>query len=591
MPHQLIELIEDYNKRHHTNIDADGMMASVSSLLIANNDAETRDEMLKKYLMDSYSKMAAQYQYDKMSRQIRGENIDDYTATPHGLLGEYLAVFQIVVNSVSEQRLEDARQAKIEAKAATERAFQAAEDARIAYNDSLNDVDRARSLALKAELERLEQKYQAARANENSVFTFTKYTPTMSNLALGSDDVKSLMESQLAGFTYRDFRRHQLKTLGVRDSVFASELPSTNQNLGFGDLKPEMQQKIMETWVTKQLMQEELDSRSWWSKNIWNRREAKAMRQYIAQANVILRESNQFGDQEPFERMLNSILSKGYEKLDDFTVGHEMSKFAANFRMNDEPLRALEERKERLAEEQRNREKLEKEEEVRRKAERAQKKSDDKKLADEKEAQKAQWKAKKDAFQPAIDAINDKNKANEEALKGQSLYQRLQDPKFMPSFNTSAHLDEINAVNKTASILKKQNATVALDVVMKNADKLKLMHAFQKMVDKKEGEVQAFIDKANEIYEGCKKIEAEQEKIASDPGYAKVENVEELIAAAEKEKEKSKQQAAKGGNNEPKKESVQINPEQIDGVQPTEVSPVHKEDEVLNKEPMSKNNP
>ena len=584
MSHHLIELIEDYNNRYHTNIDAEGMMASISSLLTAHNNAETRDEMLKKYLMESYSKMAAQYQYDKMSRQIRGESIAGYTATPHGLLGEYLAIFNIVVNSVSEQRLEDARQAKIEAKAATERASQALEDARIAYNNSLQN-DRARSRELKAEYDRLEQKYQAAKANENNVFTFTKYTPTMNNLALGSNDVKSLMESQLASFTYsdyRDFRRHQIKTLGVRNSMFASELSNTNQNLKFSDLNLQGKQKIMDTWVTKQLMQEELDSRSWFSKNIWNRREAKAMREYIAQANVVLSEANHYMDNDQFEQILNNMMSKSYETLDDNTVGHEMSKFAANFQSNDEPLRALEEKKKRIAAENRMREEREKQEAAKRKIENQQQKDNDKKRADEQEAQKTQWEAKKEAFQTAINAINEKNKANEEALKGQSLYQRLQDPKFMPSFNPGTHFDEGRAINAVGKILKQQNATVALSVLMKNAEKLKLMHTFKKMVDKKEGEAQAFIDKANEVYEGCKKIEAEQEKIAADPNYAKVENVEELIAAAEKEK-----QLAKNANNAPKKESVHIDAKQIDGDQPQELSPPHKENTV-SKEPMAK---
>ena len=181
-----------------------------------------------------------------------------------------------------------------------------------------------------------------------------------------------------AGFTYRDFRRHQIKTLGVRSPVFASELPLTNRNRDISDLNEEEQQKIMETWVTKQLMQEELDSRSWWSKNIWNRKEAKAMRDYIANANTVLGNANHNGDQEYFENVLNVMLLKGYEKIDD-TLEHNMNKFKAEFRVNDSALRELEEKKERLAEEQRLREELEKEEEARRKTERAQKKSDDKK--------------------------------------------------------------------------------------------------------------------------------------------------------------------------------------------------------------------
>ena len=582
-------LIQEYNSRHHVNIDANAMMGAVSSILVASKDAEKRDEMLKQYLMENYAAIAAQYQYDKMSRQIRGESTEGYTAAPQKLLGEYIGIFTVVVNTVSEQRLEDARQAAIEAKEATERAFQAAENARIAYNNSL-EGDRSRSRDLKAEYDRLEQKYKAAQTNETNVFTFEKYTPTMRNFTLGSLDVQNMMNSQMAGFTYKDFRRHQIKTLGVRNPMFQNDLPSLQRNVDIGNLKPEEQARIMQTWVTKQLMQEELDSRTWFSKNIWNRKEAKAMRDYIANANTVLENANHIGDQKYFEGVLTAMLLKGYEKIDD-TLEHNMNKFKAEFQVNDSALRELADKKERLAEEQRLREEREKEEETRRKAERKQQKDNDKKLADEKakqrDEQKALWESKKAAFKPTIDAINDKNKANEEALNGQSLYQRLQDPKFMPSFNPSRHLNEIDAVNKTASILKKQNATVALDVVKKNADKLKLMHQFIKMVNTQDAEAQAFIDKANEVYEGCKNIEAEQEKLAADQGYAKVENVEELIAAAEKEK--ANKQAAKGGNNEPQKESVQINPEQIDGVQPTEVSPVHQEN-VVSKDPMSKSN-
>lgn len=586
MPQQLIQ---DYNRRHHVNIDANAMTGAVSSILVAYKDAEKRDELLKQYLMESYSAIAGKYQYDKMSRQIRGESTEGYTAAPQDLLGEYIGIFTVVVNTVSEQRLEDAKQAAIEAKAATEKAFQAAEAARIAYNKSL-EGDRSRSRDLKAEYDRLEQKYKAAQTNEQNAFTFEKYTPTMRNFTLGSRDVQNMMNSQMAGFTYKDFRRHQLKTHGVLDPMFQNDLPSLQRNVDIGNLKREEQERIMQTWVTKQLMQEELDSRSWWSKNIWNRKEAKAMRDYIANANTVLENANHIGDQEYFENALNVILLKGYEKIDD-TLEHNMNNFKAEFQVNDSALRDLAVKKERLAEEQRHREELEKEEAEKRKADRAQKKNDDKKLADEKakqrDEQKALWESKKAAFKPTIDAINAKNKANEEALNGQSLYQRLQDPKFMPSFNPSRHLNEIDAVNKTASILKKQNATVALDVVKKNADKLKLMHQFIKMVNTQDAEAQAFIDTANQVYEGCQKIQADQEKLAADSNYAKVDNVEELIAAAEKEK--AKQQAVKAGNNAPEKESVHISAEQIDGVQSTEVSPVHKEN-VASKDPLSKSN-
>jgi hypothetical protein len=314
------------------------------------------------------------------------------------------------------------------------------------------------------------------------------------------------------------------------------------------------------------------------------------MREYIGRADNVIYEASKGGDPKHFENMVNNILMKGYEKHSG-NIESAMEKFAGEFAYNNEPVRQLEIKKERLAEEQRLREEREKEEETRRKAERKQQKDNDKKLADEqakqREEQKALWESKKAAFKPTIDAINDKNKANEEALKGQSLYQRLQDPKFMPSFNLSAHYNEINAINEVGKVLKANGANVALQILLKNSEKVKLMHQFHKL-DQQTTEAQGFIDKANEVYEGCQKIQAEQEKLAADSNYAKVENVEELIAAAEKEK--AKQQAVKAGNNQPQKESVHISAEQIDGVQSTEVSPVH-EDNTIAKEPVAKNNP
>lgn len=575
------QLIQDYNKRYHTNIDAVGMMGAVSSILVAYKDAEMRDEMLKQYLMESYSEMAAQYQYDKMSRRIRGESTEGYKAVPQDLLGEYLVIFNVVVNSVSEQRIEDANQAEIDAKAATERAFQTAEAARIAYNNSLNPDNIERSRNLKAEYNKLEQKYQTAKANEKNVFTFEKYTPTMRNFTLGSHDVQSLMDSQLAGFTYEDFRRHQLATLGVLDPVFTKELPSLDRNVGIEDLEPDDQQNIMETWVTKQLMQEELDSRTWWSKNIWNRREAKAMRDYIEKANTVLRNANPYGEHERFESILNDMLSKGYEKIDD-TVGQGMRTFAANFASNNELLRALEEKKIRNAEENRIREERAKEEVANRKAEREQKKLVDEQ---EREEQKAQWNAKKEAFQPAIDAINAKNKGNFDALEGQSLHQQIQDPKFMPSFNIKTFYDQVNALNEVGKLLKSPNASkVTLNVLMKNSEKLKLMKQFHKL-DQKTTEAQTFIDKANEIYEGCQNIQAEQEQIASDPDYVKYESLKELKALTNKNKEeKIKDQQVV---NDPNRAKIKI--EMNDNNESQELSPVHTEKKEI--QPPHKNIP
>ena len=571
------ELIKKYNERHHSNINAIDMMGAVSSILVAYKDAEKRDEMLKQYLMESYSVIAGKYQHDKMSKQIRGESTAEYKAKPQELLGEYIGIFTVVVNTVSEQRLEDAKQAAIDAKAATEKALQAAEAARIAYNDSLK-TNLSASRGLKAEFDKLNEKYQTAKKNEKDVFTFEKYTPTMRYFTLGSHDVQNMMNSQMAGYTYKDFRRHQLKTHGVLDPMFQNDLPSLQRNVDLGNLKREEQERIMQTWVTKQLMQEELDSRTWWSKNILNRKEAKAMRDYIANANTVLENANH-GDQEYFEDVLNAMLLKGYEKIDN-TLENNMNEFAAKFQVNDSALRALAEKKEQEAQEQRDREEQERLAREERKNAKKQAANDLREKQNQEEAKKNELKQafndKKAVFQSAIDEINAKNKANTDALEGQTLFQQLQDPKFVPSFDNKTFWNQFKALNDLGSYVKSKDMPQStVDIIYKNRDKLKLMNEFMKMTDPQKLEKNSnytaddYIKKANEIYKGCQDIQKEQEKIAQNADYVKFSGSTELKALRSLTDEEKAQR-----KNKPEKVNIDIN--QVNGEQPDEVSPVHE---------------
>ena len=253
----------------------------------------------------------------------------------------------------------------------------------------------------------------------------------------------------------------------------------------------------MQTWVTKQLMQEELDSRTWFSKNIWNRKEAKAMRDYIANANTVLENANHIGDQVYFEGVLNAMLSKGYEKIDDM-VEHKMNSFKGEFERNDRALREIADRKEREQQEQKAKE-------------------DAAKLKEQQANQrKEEEKQKREEVKKATDAIKKKFKDDRDAIKEKSANDKLFDVRFVPSYDKKAFDSQMSVMNKMTDYLNKKDIPEsARNVFLKNAEKLNLMKEYHDM--SQEATAKELVDKVNSVADGLEKISNDLK--AANEGY------------------------------------------------------------------------
>ena len=540
MPHT--QIIEDFNKRHQTSIDASSMVSAVSSILTTYSDAEMRDERLKKYIMDSYPQIAAQYQRNKALALYDGKGMDDFTANPGTMLSEYIAIFNVVVNSVSEQRIADAKQAAIDAKEATRKAEDAMEAARVAYNNSL-DGDRSNSRALKDEYDKAEQKAKAAKVNEENAFTFTRYTPFMPHFGLGSKDAEKLMNDQLSSFNFLDVRRQQIATRGVADPSFLEEVTDMSE-IYYTSASMQEQQKLREIWVTRELMQDELDSRSWFSKYIWNRAEAKAMRRYIESSTTLL-QAALFNTKEQAENDIKKMLAGGFDELGEKAEA-AMSNIKEVCSVNDKAVQ---------------------EKQAKRDAKKAERNQQLKQEQDQKEKKLADQE-KKNQIKAVTDSLREKYKADREALTGKSINDKIFDIRFKPSFDKTSFDQQLSVMdNITKKYLNKKDIPEsARNVFLKNVEKINLMKEFHDLSD--ELSAQDFIDKANSISQRIDEIDnAAKTELQDYVPYT----YEQLKKAPDKVEEK---------------EPMSVNLES-DEKKNEEVSPKH-EDDTLTKDPMVK---
>lgn len=479
MPHT--QTIQDFNRSHHTTIDVNSMVSAVSSILTTYSNAQMRDERLKKYFLDSYSEVAGQYQRNKLLAQYGGQDMQDFTANPGSMLNEYLALFYVVVNSVSEMRIMDAKQAAIDAKEATRKADEAMENARVAYNNSLNG-DRSNSRALKDEYDKAEQKAKAAKKNEENAFTFTRYTPSMPHFGLGSKDAEKLMNDQLSSFNFLDVRRQQIATRGVAHASFLEEVTDMSQ-IYYKNASMQEQQKFREIWVTRELMQEELESRSWFSKYIWNRSEAKAMRRYIESSTTLL-QAALFNTKEQAENDIKKMLAGGFDDLSE-EAETAMSDIKKLCSIND---KALEEKQ------------------AKRDAKKA---ANDLKVKQENDklAEQSALQEKKNQIKAVTDSLKEKYKADREALTGKSINDKIFDIRFKPSFDKTSFTQQLSVMeNITKNYLNKKDIPEsARNVFMKNVEKINLMKEYHELSD--ELSAQSFIDKANSVSQAIDEID------------------------------------------------------------------------------------
>jgi hypothetical protein len=144
----------------------------------------------------------------------------------------------------------------------------------------------------RTKLDDAEAALNIAKEKNNSATPFNPYESTMDYFGFSGLDALKMLDNQLNSHTYIEARRSQIESSGVTNPAYFAECSQTfGENVKYQNASADVKRKMQEVYITKQLMQEKLDSHtgiSGWLWRITHRTETNAMKSYIGYARNAL---------------------------------------------------------------------------------------------------------------------------------------------------------------------------------------------------------------------------------------------------------------------------------------------------------------
>lgn len=346
------QIVDDLRNKHGVEVDVNAIFNAATTIMTTYSGNREREAKMREYIKESYGNLAEEYQQRKMQAMLAGQSAFNL-ADIQEIFNSYLEIVSEATKQTSERlkeesdraldaakkELAEAKAKEIEVKKVFEEAKKLYEEAKAKNSPDVNklkaDALPKNEAALKAEEERKRKERK-----EESTFRYEPYKPVIENFGLSTKEVEDIITEQVDSYTYLDARKFQLKNFGVRNPMFREELSAAfGNNVLYSAASAEAKAKMHESFVTKQLMQERLNSKGFFWK-LFHRAETRSMREYIAAAEEALT-SAKFPKEA--EELAKAMAEKGFgaESVDMEAIKDGIKeKFAAN----DVKIKELEER-------------------------------------------------------------------------------------------------------------------------------------------------------------------------------------------------------------------------------------------------------
>ena len=300
------ELIHEFQANNNVVLDTDRIKTSLTSLLSKIEDNKTRESKIRDLIKHEYSKIAEEFEFNK-ARGTLMQQADVSTTTS-------LEFFEGYINIISEMVKETSVALEAQAKEERKKAEEALQAAKADNDKAQNKYQNAQEMDMnkatgrnvdrefvlneyKKEVDNTAIALSKAEKKLEAVVPFKTYESSMDYFGITTEEAKNLLENQVNSATYINARRVQAATVGVTAPVFMDELKAAfKDNVTYQDASSPEKSRMQQVFATKQVMKETLDSKKgfwgWVWKAITHRAEAKAMRNYINEAERKLNGAN-----------------------------------------------------------------------------------------------------------------------------------------------------------------------------------------------------------------------------------------------------------------------------------------------------------
>lgn len=322
------ELIRDFTQKSHVEIDGDLIRNTIENLLSKTNILRTREQNIEKYIVSTYSKLAAEFERRRAEDMLYSPDTASKTSS--------FEFFNGYVNIISEVAKEASAQLLTRVETEKEYLKQAVADAKQKYDDAQKELE-TRETNYKAHhngsldgINEIEEykKYKddvaiakiklenAERKQEQGVSSIASFEQFRPYFGMSAKTAKSLLDRQVKTCNYMDLRREQIERSGFRSNSYVLEVENVviPENVTYKTATAEQKRQLQEIYATKQIMQEKLNGRTTgtfaWFKRWWYRKDIAALNNYLFAANQKL--SGAKLDQDDMADAIDAMTEKGF---------------------------------------------------------------------------------------------------------------------------------------------------------------------------------------------------------------------------------------------------------------------------------------
>lgn len=330
------ELIQNFQEKNRIQLNGNEMRMAIDRILTVNTNNKERESLIREYIVSVYPQIADEFERNRVRTSV--ENIRSAPKTTAvDFFEEYVNIVSQIVKESSDQftaeAIENAEKVNKnleEAEYKHENAVSKYEDAQM-FQTSGTNINMSK---YRTELDDAQAALSIAKQKKESLTPFTPYESSMDYFGISGLDALKMLNEQLNAYNYMDMRRSQIETQGVTSSAYITDLYSDfPQNVKYQNASADDKRKMQQVYVTKQIMQEKLDSHkgvSGWLWKLVHRSETKAMNNYIASASSAL--FNAGFDEAAAAEAIDAMSERGYfsGEYTAFTLDTVNEKFAEN---------------------------------------------------------------------------------------------------------------------------------------------------------------------------------------------------------------------------------------------------------------------
>lgn len=307
------DLISKLQSNNNVIFETARIKSGIAAILAKTQSNRVREAKIGEFIKIEYADVASKFEFNKARDALMG-SADVATSTSLDFFKDYMEIITEMVKETSDELSKQAKETREKAEAALADAQKEYESAKAKY-DKANAMDMDKALGKEVDKESIMKTYKDkldqagiaqknAQAKLNGCKDFKPYAANTEYFGISEADANKMLETQVNSAVYMNVRKSQLDSVTATDPAFMDELKKAlpkDKDIDYTTATAGEKRRIHHVYATRQLMKDTLASKTGFWGWVWrtfsHRAEAKAMRNYIKEADAALKKAH-FGENE-----------------------------------------------------------------------------------------------------------------------------------------------------------------------------------------------------------------------------------------------------------------------------------------------------